>query len=118
MKLYFYILDRKLEFNVETRTFEKSVYKIRFEECDVIEKPKTYAPVDVFPKGVYTSYIKKESIGGFVGCYGEIIVLDEKNYKRAKEIFLKRYNREINTLKDNISTYEDMVDAVENFKED
>ena len=40
MKLYFYILDNDREFNPETRTFGDPVFKVRVEECEVIEKPK------------------------------------------------------------------------------
>lgn len=49
MKLYFYILDNDREFNPETRTFGDPVFKVRVEECEVIEKPKTYRAVAQFP---------------------------------------------------------------------
>ena len=40
MKLYFYILDSDREYNPETKTLGDYVFKIRVEECEVIEKPK------------------------------------------------------------------------------
>lgn len=62
MKLYFYILGSSRKFNPETRTFGDSVFKVRIEECEVIEKPKTYRAVTQFPKGLYIGYVKKEDI--------------------------------------------------------
>ena len=40
MKLYFYFLDSEREFNPETGTFGDYVFKVRIEECEVIEKTK------------------------------------------------------------------------------
>jgi hypothetical protein len=112
MKLYFYILDSKKEFNVETRKYEKVTFRIRCEECNVIENPKTYKPTDAFPKGIYSSYIRKENIGTFVNSYIKAVVLDEKNYKKAKEVFLRRFNQNAEELKRNLSVCEDMIAAV------
>lgn len=66
MKLYFYILDNDREFNPETRTFGDPVFKVRVEECEVIEKPKTYRAVAQFPERLYIGYVKKEDIGKFL----------------------------------------------------
>ena len=63
MKLYFYILESKQEFNAETREYGKVTFRIRCEECNVIENSKTYKPTDDFPEGIYSSYIRKENIG-------------------------------------------------------
>ena len=112
MKLYFYILDSKQEFNAETRKYGKVIFKIRCEECNVIEKSKTYKPVDVFPKGIYSSYIRKENIGTFVNSYKKAVVLDEKNYEKAKEVFLKNFTQRAEELKEKLSVYEDMIAAV------
>lgn len=62
MKLYFYILDNDREFNPETRTFGDPVFKVRVEECEVIEKPKTYRAVAQFPERLYIGYVKKKKI--------------------------------------------------------
>lgn len=118
MKLYFYILDKNRKYDVKTGTFEKAVFKMKIEECEVIEKPKTYRAVTKFPKGIYRGYIKKEDIGRIADFYGEYVVLEKPNYQFAKEVFLKKYNREINALRDKISTCEDIVAAIENFKDD
>ena len=53
MKLYFYILDSDREFNPETITFGDPVFKVRVEECEVVEKPKTYKAATKFPDGIY-----------------------------------------------------------------
>ena len=113
MKLYFYILDSKQEFNAETKEYGKVTFRIRCEECNVIENLKTYKPVDTFPKGIYSSYIRKENIGTFVNSYTKAVVLDEKNYEKAKEVFLRRFNQKAEELKGNLSRCEDMIAAVE-----
>ena len=118
MKLYFYILDSKQEFNAKTRKYGKVIFKIRCEECNVIEKSKTYKPVDVFPKGIYSFYIRKENIGTFVNSYKKAVVLDEKNYEKAKEVFLRNFTQRAEELKEKLSVYEDMIAAVNVGEED
>ena len=81
MKLYFYILERP---------YNKNPF-VRFEECEVIEKPKTYKPKDKFPSGVYNSYISKSEIGHVSGYNNNIVVLIEPNAKMVKELYTKLY---------------------------
>lgn len=85
MKLYFYILKEP---------YNKEMY-LHFEECEVVEKPKTYKPVNKFPSGIFRDIIMKNEIGGFLSGYSNIVVLDKKDYHVAKEIFCNKYNREI-----------------------
>ena len=85
MKLYFYILERPYNQNPF----------IRFEECEVIEKPKTYYPVDKFISGIYKSYINKSDIGRVSGYGDNLVVLTEPNVKMAKEIFAKLYESNV-----------------------
>lgn len=118
MKLYFYILDSDQEFNPETRTFGDPVFKVRVEECEVIEKPKTYRAVTWFPKGIYIEYVKKEDIGKIFDSFTPYIVLTEPNYQFVKDKFLKRYNVEIHRLKKAIAMYENKIAAIEDYKED
>jgi hypothetical protein len=113
MKLYFYILDSEREFNSEAGTFGDYVFKVRVEECEVIEKPKTYKPVTKFPAGIYVSFIRKESIGNFISEYSKVIVLDAPDYEKAKEVFLKKYDNELNALRKRIDLYEEIKSAVE-----
>lgn len=117
MKLYFYILDSDREFNPETRTFGDPVFKVRVEECEVIEKPKTYKAVTRFPDGIYIRYVKKEDIGTISSHSIPFIVLTVPNYQFVKDKFLKRYNAEINRLKKTIAMYEDRIAAIEDYKE-
>lgn len=118
MKLYFYILDSDREYNPETETLGDYVFKIRVEECEVIEKPKTYRAVTRFPDGIYIGYVKKEDIGTILGHSMPYIVLTVPNYQFAKEKFLHRYNDEIRRLKKIIARYEDRIAAIEDYKED
>lgn len=118
MKLYFYILDSDREFNPETRTFGDPTFKVRVEECEVIEKPKTYKAVTRFPKGIYTGYVKKENVGRILDSLTTYIVLEKPNYQFAKETFLKKYNNDIRRFKNIIAMYENKIAAIENYKED
>ena len=85
MKLYFYILERPYNENPF----------VRFEECEVIEKPKTYKPKDRFPRGVYNSYINKSNIGHVFGYCSDLVVLTERNPKVAKELFARLYQSQV-----------------------
>ena len=118
MKLYFYILDSDREYNPETKTLGDYIFKIRVEECEVVEKPKTYKAVTRFPDGIYIGYVKKEDIGTIFDSLVPYIVLEEPNYQFAKEAFLKRYNKEICRLENTIAMYEKMISAIEDYKED
>ena len=109
MKLYFYILNNDRKTNK---------WNLRLEECEVIEKPKTYKPVTKFPDGTYCSFIKKESIGNFISEYSEVVVLDSPDYEKAKEVFLRKYDNELDTLRKRIDFYEKLKSAVEDYKED
>ena len=118
MKLYFYILDSDREYNPETKTLGDYVSKIRVEECEVIEKPKTYKAVTRFPDGIYIGYVKKENIGKISDPLTPYIVLAVPNYQFVKDKFLERYNVEISRLKKAIAMYENRIAAIEDYKED
>ena len=118
MKLYFYILGSDREFNPETRTFGDYAFKVRVEECEVVEKPKTYRAVTRFPKGLYIEYVKKEDIGKIFDSLTPYIALEEPNYQFVKETFLEKYNNDIRRSKNIIAMYENKIAAIENYKED
>lgn len=118
MKLYFYILDSDREYNPETKTLGDYVFKIRVEECEVIEKPKTYKAVTRFPDGICIGYVKKEDIGKISGSSTPYIVLEEPNYQFVKETFLEKYNNDIHRFKNIIAMYENKIAAIEDYKED
>lgn len=109
MKLYFYILDKDRE---------TDKWNLRLEECEVIEKPKTYKPVTKFPDGIYASFIKKESIGNFISEYSKVVVLDAPDYEKAKEVFFEKYDNKLNALRKGINFYEKLKIAIEDYKED
>lgn len=118
MKLYFYILDSDREYNPETKTLGDYIFKVRVEECEVIEKPKTYRAVTRFPEGIYIGYVKKEDIGTISGHSTPYIALTVPNYQFVKEKFLYMYNDEIRRLKKIIARYENRIAVIEDYKED
>ena len=102
MKLYFYILERP---------YNKNPF-VRFDECEVIEKPKTYYPKDKFPSGVYNSYISKSDIGHVSGYSNNLVVLTEPNVKFAKEIFTKLYESNVRQKEEALAKAKSMLNAI------
>ena len=102
MKLYFYILEKP---------YNKNPF-VRFEECEVIEKPKTYKPKDKFPSGVYNSYISKSDIGHVSGYSNNLVVLTEPNSKVAKEIFMKLYKSNVRQKEESLAKAKTMLNAI------
>ena len=102
MKLYFYILERPYNENPF----------VRFEECEVIEKPKTYKPKDRFPRGVYNSYINKSNIGHVSGYSNNLVVLTEPNAKVAKELFMKIYERNVSLAEKSLAKAKSMLNEI------
>lgn len=88
MKLYFYFLENE---------------KIIFMECEVEEKPKTYKPANKFPAGYYGCYVKKEDIGEVIGYDDNVVVLTEKNIKKAADVFRGKMEYRIAREKQNIA---------------
>ena len=102
MKLYFYILEKY---------FNKNPF-VRLEECEVIEKPKTYYPKDKFPIGVYNAYISKSDIGHISGYSSNLVVLTEPNEKLAREIFAKMYESNVRRAQASLSKEKAMLNAI------
>ena len=102
MKLYFYILE--IPYN--QKPF------VRFEECEVIEKPKTYYPADKFPKGIYCSYINKNDIGIVSGYSNNLVVLTEPNAKQAKEIFANMYESNVRQKEESFAEAKTILNAI------
>ena len=42
-----------------------------------------------------------------------MVVLDAPDYEKAKEVFLKKYDNELNTLRKRIDLYEELKYAIE-----
>ena len=102
MKLYFYILEKP---------YNKNPF-VRFEECEVIEKPKTYKPKDRFPMGVYRCYVSKSDIGTVSGYSNNLVVLTEPNAKVAKELFTKLYENNVRQKKEHLAEAKVMLNAI------
>ena len=102
MKLYFYILETHYGQNPF----------VRFGECEVIEKPKTYKPKDKFPSGVYINYISKSDIGHVSGNRNNLVVLTEPNAKTAKEIFTKLYLINVRHKEESLEKAKAMLNAI------
>ena len=102
MKLYFYILETH---------YNKNPF-VRFEECEVIEKPKTYKPKDRFPNGVYRCYVSKSDIGHVSGYSNNLVVLTEPNAKVAKELFMKIYERNVSLEEKSLARAKSMLNAI------
>lgn len=113
MKLYFYFLE--LPYNKEPY--------IRCEECEVEEKPKTYRPVDRFPKGYYYSTLKKGDIGTPIGYDKRAVALTEKDNAKVADIFKSKFecsiNRSVERIKcdeENIEKQKSLIEMVERWK--
>ena len=102
MKLYFYILEKP---------YNKNPF-VRFEECEVIEKPKTYKPKDRFPSGVFNCYISKSDIGHVSGYSNNLVVLTEPNVKFAKEIFAELYESNVRQKENHLAEAKVILNAI------
>ena len=102
MKLYFYILEKP---------YNKTPF-VRFEECEVIEKPETYCPKDKFPRGVFNCYISKSDIRHVSGYSNNLVVLTEPNAKMAKEIFTKLYESNVRQKEEALAKAKVMLNEI------
>lgn len=94
MKLYFYFLETN---------------KIRTEECEAEEKPKTYKPADKFPSGYYYCSVKKDDIGTFAGYQDNVIVLLENDIEKVAKIFRGKCEYRISRAKTTIRSEEKTI---------
>lgn len=103
MKLYFYFLDNP----------GSSDAIIRCEECEVIEKEKTYIPVDSFPSGYeYHRYYIKRRIGRIETNLVRtvMVVTDKPNWQRAKQAFMNYCDHERQDAQNKIYKAEEQLD--------
>lgn len=106
MKLHFYMM--------KTRYDEKP--QLEYTECEVIEKEKTYRPVDKFPDGFYYCYVRKDIIGNISGYGNNVVILTEKDTEKAKKIFSDYYEKEIENTKNVLAVKESLLYAVKAFE--
>ena len=102
MKLYFYILEKPY----------KGKPFVIFDECEVIEKPKTYYPADKFPRGIYRSFVKKEDIGHISTYVNTCVILTEPNSKMAKEIFIRPYESNVRQKEESLAEAKAELNAI------
>lgn len=98
MKLYFYGLNSS---------------GISVTEVEVIEKPKTYYPVDKkrgFPN--YMSFVRKEDEGEITGYYKNIIFFTKPNFEYAKVIFRKYAEKEFRSAKEKFEIAENKLKII------
>lgn len=107
MKLYFWFLERPR--NEEPH--------IRFEECEVIEKPKTFKPVDKFPSGFYGAYVFKNELNQAIHD-GRIYISGIPDHIEAKEKLRLYWTTLINKMEMNINKFKMNIDAIERFNRD
>ena len=107
MKLYFYIIDVCDPFK-----------SIKSAECEVVEKAKTYRPVDKFPKGCYMSFVSKDAIGRITGYSGNMVITTEPNFELAKRLFKEKTIREIERLKKSLEKEENKLKDIEESEEE
>lgn len=106
MKLYFYILDPWA-----------NEPEVIFTECEVHEKPKTYAPaLDGFPAGFHGAYVRKEDIGKAIDWNKNVVVLTEPNVETAKKVLSNVFENEIERLRKKIAELERKVRSVNSFE--
>lgn len=106
MKLYFYFLD----------TPYKEAPKMRLAECEVIERAKTYKPVDVFPTGYHSSYVKKDDLDHTLRFSGRLKYISAiRDDEKAKAAFRKYLKIAKAGFEKDIAFCESQINAVENF---
>lgn len=108
MKLYFYFL--KAQWNGE--------FYINLEECQVIEKPKTYYPVYKFPKGFCGSCVRKLDIGRIYGFFEDVVIMTEKNNNFVMDLFNNNERKKQNELKNKLAQVEAKMNAIESFRKE
>ena len=107
MKLYFWFLERP---------WDEGPY-IRFEECEVIEKPKIFKPVDKFPNGFFGAYVFKNELKCVIHD-GGIYISDSPNHIEAKEKLRLYWTKLINKMEMMINKFKMNIDAIERFNRD
>lgn len=101
MKLYFYISSDK---------------GMELLECEAEEKPKMYILNE--RNKLYVKRVPKEDIGIVKRIYPEtVIILDTKDYEKAKRVLKDSYLEKISFLENQIKDYQHRVDVIEEWRE-
>lgn len=95
MKLYFYFLEQPYT----------KLPVMHMEECEVVEKPKTFSPVDRFPAGYYGCYVPKSELNTLITRYGWYFISDERKDEEAVKAVLKHCQNKIQKLEEEIAIF-------------
>lgn len=108
MKLYFYFLE----------TPYNGGPFIRLEECEVIEKAKTYYPKEKFLGRFYGSYVKKSDIGHLSGYHSDTVILTEQDNDAdtALDLLEAKVQTECKRLETELEAAREKLRAIENFR--
>lgn len=103
MKLYFYIFEDN---------------KIRFTECEVDEKSKSYTLKERV-SGFYNSRVLKSEIGLKDEYYWkQIVILDKRDDELAKKYFCKYFNKRIAEGQKKIDKLKEKLKTVNDWSQD
>lgn len=102
MKLYFYFLEPLFMGPAVMHT----------EQCEVIEKPKTYKPVDRFPEGYYGCYVPKGELNTLCTDYSWYFISDKRKDEEAVKAVLKHCQNKIQKLEEEIAVLRQYEQAV------
>ena len=99
MKLYFYIIDKSEDWELECTAVE------------AVERARSYKLQNDAP-GIYRVVINKNEIGITLGWHNDVVILTEQDTTKAKEIFINRIRKEINKHRKEIERYEKEIDTI------
>ena len=83
-------------------TFNMSKAKVELQELEVEEKEKTYT----VSNAGYRQRISKEDIGRVSGYGNNTVILIEKDFEKARTIYLACLQKKIIEKKESLATYE------------
>lgn len=106
LKLYFYFLKS---------SFMKPPV-MYMEECEVIEKPKTFSPLDRFPSGYYGRYVPKSGLNTLITRYGWYFISDERKDEEAVKAILEHCQNEIQKLEEKIAVFRQCEQAAREWR--
>lgn len=109
MKIYFY------ELNTEGCNEEHK--GILCTECEVEEKPKTYAPINGSKFPNYIGRLRKDDIGHFISYNLNVVTFKEPSFEHAKEMFKDREKGRIEITKMKLDKLENKLKVIEESEE-
>lgn len=87
--------------------------KLKCEEVEVEEKPKTYKVLSGYIPFTYGTTFRKLDIGVLVGHGNKAVFYTESGKDKAKELFLQKYKRELSVKKEDVALLEEKIKCLE-----